>query len=336
VAKRIARETPDSYYVNQYENKWNVEAHYTNTGPEIWEQTDGQMTHFVVGLGTCGTFTGCSKFFKETDKKIQCVGVDPEGSVFHNYWKTGELGEAFVYKVEGIGKDLLVGIMDFTLIDDIVKIGDKESFLVARQMAREEGIFAGGSAGTAVAGALDVARRAPKGSVIVVILPDNGARYVSKFYSDEWMRDNQFIEHEVKLGYVKDLISQRKPHEIYSVNKNDLVGDVITQLRAHGISQMPVYGENRQMLGIINEADLLQFMVSDIGSASSVIEPIMQTKFPVVKEETPLDEVSSIFKVGHDAVMVERSGGNADILTKIDLIEYLAARAAKANGNGKP
>lgn len=192
-AKKIAKETPNSFYVNQYDNPKNVEAHYSTTGPEIWEQTEGKIDYLVAGIGTGGTLSGAAKFLKEQNPKIKVVAVDPEGSVFYDYFKHSKLIKPHVYKVEGIGEDYLVKAMDFSVVDDMVQVNDKNSFLIARRLAREEGIFAGGSSGAAVWAALELAKKIGDEKVIVTILPDSGSRYLSKLYNDEWMKENGFL-----------------------------------------------------------------------------------------------------------------------------------------------
>jgi cystathionine beta-synthase len=194
VAKRIAKETPNSYYPDQYNNPRNIDSHYYTTGPEIWKQTGGNIDYFVAGIGTGGTLSGAGRYLKEKNPEIRIIAVDPEGSVFYDYFKTGKLINPHVYKVEGIGEDYIVKAVDFNLIDDIIRVHDKESFLMARRLAREEGIFAGGSSGSAVWAAIKIARRIKENKKIVVILPDSGSRYLSKIYNDEWMKANSFLE----------------------------------------------------------------------------------------------------------------------------------------------
>ncbi|MEE8190050.1 MAG: cysteine synthase A [Candidatus Scalindua sediminis] len=194
VAKRIAKETPNSYYPDQYNNPRNIDSHYYTTGPEIWKQTGGNIDYFVAGIGTGGTLSGAGRYLKEKNPEIRIIAVDPEGSVFYDYFKTGKLINPHVYKVEGIGEDYIVKAVDFDLIDDIIRVHDKESFLMARRLAREEGIFAGGSSGSAVWAAIKIARRIKENKKIVVILPDSGSRYLSKIYNDEWMKANSFLE----------------------------------------------------------------------------------------------------------------------------------------------
>ncbi len=192
-AKRIAKERPNSYYVNQYHNKGNVDAHYATTGPEIWGQTEGRIDYFVAGAGTGGTISGVSKFLKEKDPKIKTIGVDPIGSIYHDWFKYTTIPVPRVYMVEGIGEDMLCECMHFDVIDEIIQVSDKDSFLMARRLVREEGIFAGGSSGAAVYAALEVGKRLPKDKVVVVVLPDTGRNYLSKIFNDEWMKEKGFV-----------------------------------------------------------------------------------------------------------------------------------------------
>ena len=193
-AKRIARETPNSFYLNQYHNLKNTESHYYITGPEIWEQTEGKIDYFAAGIGTGGTLSGAGKFLKEKKPDVKIIAVDPIGSVYYDYFKHKKLIEPKVYKVEGIGEDMLVENVDFSIIDDIVQVNDKESFVMARRLTKEEGLFVGGSSGSATKVAVDLAKKVDKDKIIVVILPDSGSRYLSKIYSDKWMKDNGFLD----------------------------------------------------------------------------------------------------------------------------------------------
>ncbi|MCL4306332.1 pyridoxal-phosphate dependent enzyme [bacterium] len=324
-AKRIHKETPGSYYVNQYHNPVNTEAHYHLTGKEIWEQTEGQITHLVACVGTFGTFAGIAKYLKEKNPKVKCIAIDPMGSIFYSMWKTGKMSEPFVYKVEGMGEDMITGNMDLSLVDDMIQVDDAMCFTTARKLCREEGIMAGGSSGGAIYGALEVARKAPPGSVIVTILPDSGSRYLSKMFSDEWMRYNGF-ESSSQFGTVHDLLQARLPFTLISVQCGDKVGDVIGKMKANGISQLPVVEEGR-VKGLIQEADLLNFLLAGVGSAQSSIEPIIQSDFPTVTEEESLEAVSEIFtRLARNAVMVVRDDVPRDIITKIDLIDFLLHR----------
>jgi cystathionine beta-synthase len=193
-AKRIAQETPNSFYLNQYHNLKNTESHYHTTGPEIWEQTEGKIDYFVAGIGTGGTLSGAGKFLKEKKPDLKIIAVDPLGSVYYDYFKHKKLIQPKVYKVEGIGEDMLVENVDFSIIEDIVQVNDKESFLMARRLTREEGLFVGGSSGSAALVAVDLAKKVGKDQIIVTLFPDSGTRYLSKIYSDKWMRDNGFLD----------------------------------------------------------------------------------------------------------------------------------------------
>ncbi len=334
VARRLAEEIPNSFYVNQYDNPANPEAHYRTTGPELWEQTEGRITHFIAGAGTGGTISGTSRYLKERNPAIKTIGVDPYGSVYYKYWHTGEFdpAEIYPYITEGVGEDILAGNMDFDLVDDYVRVTDKESMLMTRRLAREEGLFVGGSSGMAVAGALQWLRAhqeelSPE-SVVVVLLPDTGFRYLSKIYNDAWMKDHGFVEEEPPLR-ARALLEQKRTELplIYARPEERLV-DVVTRMNTHGISQIPVL-EGDEVVGSLTETAILKQLLHEPHAEERRVAHVMAEPFPVVPEDIPLENLAVYFDNGTPAVLVEvaeRKEGEAPyrILTRSDLIRVLA------------
>jgi len=321
-AKRIARETPNSFYLNQYHNPDNIEAHYYTTGPEIFEQTDGKIDFFVAGIGTGGTLSGAGKYLKEKVPGIKIIAVDPIGSVFYNYFKTGKLPEPHVYKVEGIGEDMVTGAMDFSVVDDIIQVSDKDCFLTGRELVRKEGIFAGGSSGGAVWAALKVAEKAKPGDVIITILPDSGDRYLSKMFNDGWMADNGFLVEEGLGGKVSELLNSGRLKPVV-ISSDSSIRDAVSLLKKYDISQLPVR-ENGKIIGMVYEIDLLRALASRSEGLDSMVKEVAEREFSIIAPKASLTELARIFSESSGVVLVMEGDELLAVLTRIDLISYLA------------
>ncbi|MCI0588681.1 MAG: pyridoxal-phosphate dependent enzyme [Planctomycetes bacterium] len=324
VARRLAGEIPNSFWTNQYENPENPRAHYCTTGPEIWEDCGGRLDAFVCGIGTGGTISGAGKFFKEKDPKLRVIGVDPVGSVYAEYFQTGRLGAHHPYKVEGIGQDDLPPILDFSVIDEVIAIGDRESFHVARRLARSEGILCGGSAGTALAAALRYAKDRPKGERIVVLLPDTGTRYLSKVYNDAWMQEHQFAEERGPVNAL-DVVTAKAggPGRLVFVGPEASVHDAVGLMKRHEVSQIPVI-DNGTVLGSLREDLALELMVSRRNTTEVRVREVMSAPLPVAGPDAPAEELSRLLRGGHPAVLVRLADGEFSILTKFDLLQAMA------------
>jgi cystathionine beta-synthase len=331
VARKLADTIPNSFYPNQYENPMNPEAHYRTTGPEIWEDTEGRITHFVVGLGTGGTVTGVARYLKEKNPKVKVVGVDPIGSLYYEYFKTGKVGKATTYVVEGIGEDIFPSTMDFSVLDDIVQVTDKECFVWTRRLARQEAIFAGGSGGGCVYGALQVARPLGPEGLVVAFLPDTGMRYLSKIYNDEWMRDNRYLEAEVPLA-AEDLVRTKNaagaPRELLFVHPYQTVYHALRTMQSRDISQLPVF-EDDQPVGAIYEDHVLKLALQGRDVRKVLVQEVMAPPFPVVAPSASLDEISHLISAGSPAVFIDLGSGRYDIVTKYDIIRAVARLAEK-------
>jgi len=319
VSKRLATETPNSWYVNQYDNMSNSLAHYEQTGPEIWKQTDGKITHFVVGVGTGGTISGVGKYLKEKNPNIKIWGIDTYGSVFKKYHETGifDENEIYSYITEGIGEDILPKNVDFSLIDGFTKVTDKDAAVYTRKIALEEAIFVGNSAGACIKGLLQLKEHFKPDDVVVVLFHDSGSRYVGKMFNDDWMRERGFLEENVTKA--EDVIKDHIDKQLIVVRTEELVSHAIERMRKYKISQIPVVDING-FVGSVDETDLFRSYVADKNVAEKPIKDVMGKPFPIVKLGTPIEEVSKLFTKENDAVLVDLENGNHHIITKYDII----------------
>jgi cystathionine beta-synthase len=329
VAKRIARETPGAFYTDQYFNPANPEAHYLTTGPEIWEDTDGQIDCLVGGIGTGGTISGAAKYLKEraaeSGRTVRVVCPDPRGSIYHDLFYKGVEPKPSIYRVEGIGHDFMVGTLDFSVIDEIVEVSDRDSFHATRRLAQEEGIFSGGSTGTAVWGALKAARELGPGKIVVVIIPDSGDRYLSKLYNDAWMQDMGFIGPGDRLGTVREIL-KFKGGRVEFAEADESIGHVTGRMSKLGFSQMPLKpAAQGEPLRMVHELDILQGLVSGRCTAGDPAVNVAKTLEGRVALEDPLTAVQSVFDAHNVAVAVE-GGEIVGIISKIDVVQFLASR----------
>ena len=322
-SKRIAEETPNSWYVNQYDNPSNAIAHYEQTGPEIWEQTEGKITHFVVGVGTGGTISGVGKFLKEKNPDIKIWGIDTYGSVFKKYHETGifDENEIYSYITEGIGEDILPENVNFEVIDGFEKVTDKDAAVYTRKMAREEGIFAGNSCGAAIKGLLQLKKHFKKEDVVVVLLHDSGSRYVGKMYNDDWMRERGFLDHNVVTA--EDLVNGHENKPLVSVFAEELVSHAIAKMRKFGISQIPVIKDNK-FVGSVDDSAIYQSLVDHPELSDAPISSIMGPAFPIVNNGTSVEELCKLINKDTPAVLVKISDDSHHIVTRYDIISAMS------------
>ena len=323
VSKRLATEIPNSWYVNQYDNLSNRTAHYEQTGPEIWEQTEGKITHFVVGVGTGGTISGVGKYLKEKNPNIKIWGIDTYGSVFKKYKETGifDQNEIYPYITEGIGEDILPANVDFDVIDLFEKVTDKEAAVMTRRLAREEGIFVGNSAGAAVSGLNQLADHLSEDDVVVVLFHDHGSRYVGKMFNDEWMRERGFLEEDIKTA--GDMVENHKDEPLVSLYAEELVSHAIAKMRKFGISQIPVMKDGK-FVGSLDDSHVYQLLIDNPNLRDAAISSVMQDAFPVVQENTTVEEISKLINKQNHAVLVELNNGKHHIVTRYDIISTLS------------
>ena len=322
VAKKLNEDIPNSFYPNQYDNLSNKEAHYVATGPEIWEQTEGKITHYAAGVGTGGSMCGTARYLKEQNPDVITVGIDTYGSVFKKYKETGEFdtNEIYPYLTEGIGEDILPKNVDFELIDNFVKVTDKDGAIMTRRLSREEGIFAGWSCGSAVHGALEYAREHLKeDDTMVIILPDHGTRYLGKIYNDDWMKDHGFLEAR-EFATAKDIIHKRNGQShLITVDQNQKVSEIMSLFSTKGISQIPVL-DGEKFVGSISELNLLNQMISDPEVRDKSVEDIMEDPFQFVALNNTLDVLTSLIDREHKAVLVRDELNEVHIITEHDLL----------------
>lgn len=322
VAKRLHNETPNSIFVNQYDNLSNRKAHYISTGPEIWKQTDGKITHFIVGVGTGGTISGVGRYLKEKNPDIKIIGIDTYGSVFKKYHETGifDENEIYPYVTEGIGEDILPENVDFDIIDHFEKVTDKDAALMTRRLAREEGIFVGNSAGSAIAGVLQMADMFTKGDMVVVLFHDHGSRYVGKIFNDDWMRERGFIK---SMQNALDLIENHKDKKLITATPGELIGNVINRMKQFNISQLPIIRDGN-FVGSVNDTELFQKLIDNPALKLNAIEEVMESPFPIVKPNASILEISKKISKKTPAVLVKDINEQYHIITKHDVIDAIS------------
>jgi cystathionine beta-synthase len=321
VAKRLVNEIPNAWMPNQFENMSNPEIHYLTTGPEIWEQTRGKVTCFVSGVGTGGTISGVAKFLKERSPSIKVVGADPDGSVLSG-------GQPKSWKVEGIGEDYVPKTFNSQLVDEWVRVTDKESFLAARKIARLEGLLIGGSCGTCVAAALRYAERLTRDDLMVVILPDTGRNYLSKVYNEEWMRENGYLEEDRKPATAADVLKMLGMRELFSLTPQHTMQDAINLCRDGAISQVPIL-ENSRTVGSVQEVTLARLLHEGRDPRTVPLREIMARPLPEIDENISVDEIYRLLLSGNSGVLVKRGGKIAGIITRIDLVNFWDAPSAR-------
>jgi cystathionine beta-synthase len=324
VSSRLERETPNAWKANQYDNLSNSQAHYEQTGPEIWDQTDGRVTHLVAGVGTGGTICGAGRFLKERKPTIGILGIDTYGSVFKKYKETGifDKNEIYPYITEGIGEDFLPKNVDFDVIDHFEKVTDKDAAIMTRRIAREEGIFAGNSAGAAMAGLIQMADRFTKHDVVVVVFHDHGTRYLGKMFNDDWMREKGFLE---KTGLIaRDLVATRRRVPLVTLDCADTVARAVQMMTTHDFSQIPVMADGR-IVGSINETRLYSALVKNASVKTERIESVMQPAFPFVDISTGIDALATMITPESPAVLVrDFKSDETFIITRSDVMEALS------------
>src|SRR5437762_7397532 len=319
-ARRIAAETSNSFYPDQYSHPANPLAHYRTTGPELWEQTEGKISHFVSGIGTGGTISGTGKFLKDKDQNIKIIGADPFGSIYKTYKETGKIPETTPYLVEGIGQEVLPGNAHMQYVDEVINITDHDSFEIARQLSRVEGIFCGGSTGTNCAAALRIARDLDESAVIVFIVCDTGEHYLTKHHSDEWMKEKRLLEpQKITAGLINETKGERAPRSLVWVSPSDKVGDVLAKMNEMGLTQIPVLEEGRPV-GSMRENHLLSKVFNDRNLLEAPVSKVMDKGFPIVGVDDDVNQVTRKLRI-HPAVLIEEYGRITGSITRHDMLD---------------
>ena len=328
MAKRIAAETPGAVLADQFYNQANPAAHYATTGPELWEQTEGRITHFVAAAGTGGTVTGVGRYLKERNPAIRIVAADPQGSILAETWRSGGTArvEAAPYKVEGIGQDKVPGTLDMSVVDDYVTVSDRDAFAVARRLTREEGLFVGGSAGLITHAALNLARQLDDpDACVVTFLCDTGERYLSKLYNDEWMRENQLLEADrVRIGMLLERRSGA-PAAVVSTAPGALVRQALGLMKLHDVSQLPVM-DGEECVGSVTEYDLVTRGLESSRFLDATVGEVMDEPFPTIDASQAVDSVSKMLSRQTPAVLVRDGSQVAGIVTRSDVLQFLMTR----------
>ena len=323
VARRVTRERPGAVLMDQYNNPANPEAHYRTTGPELWAQTAGKITHFIAGMGTGGTITGTGRYLKEQNPKVQVIGADPVGSILCHYKETGELAEAHTYKIEGVGEDFIPSVYDFGLIDRVVSCSDRDGLNLTRRLAREDAIFVGGSAGMAAWVALEVAKPLPADALVVVLLPDTGERYLSKVHNDAWMRDNHLLDpSSTRVADIIDAKSRALPR-LLRLEVGDPLRRALTLVEQHDVTQLPVF-RGQEVVGTVFDNELLKSVLQDSRSLERPVESVMSEPLPMVTSDQPLEHVTRLLAQRNPAVLVRDNGAVVGILTRFDMLQFIA------------
>ena len=325
VAERIHRDTPNSILPNQYANQANPRAHYETTGPEIWRDTDGQVTHFVCGMGTGGTISGVGKFLKEKNPKVRVIGVDPLGSILKDFFHKKDSMKPHTYKIEGIGEDFIPKSTWFEYIDDIEKVGDKEAYLMTRRLARDEGILAGSSSGAAVVAARRIAETLGADDVLVVLLPDTGERYLSKAHNEEWLKEQGYLEEPVAPLMAILRAKERTIPGVITIDIAATVREAADMMRQYNVSQLPVL-DTGILVGSLREEVLMKALLENPKMYSDYVAKVMEKPFPIVEPGADLEQVYKLLLRGSPAVVVGKESQLEGIITRIDVIEYLAGR----------